>query len=68
MQTKTTLSIPDDVFAAAEVLAHRLGLSRGALYALAIAEFVEGHRRLGAREPREAGGQPAGLGVSRRAS
>jgi hypothetical protein len=50
METKTILSIPDDVFAAAEVLAYRLGLSRGALYARAVAEFVEIHRRCGVAE------------------
>jgi len=47
METKTVLALTDEVFAAAEVLAHRLGLSRSALYARAVTAFVEGHRRGG---------------------
>jgi predicted transcriptional regulator len=40
MTVKTAISIPDDVFRAAEETAHRLGLSRSELYAKAVAEFV----------------------------
>jgi metal-responsive CopG/Arc/MetJ family transcriptional regulator len=42
---KTAVSIPDDVFEAAEKAAKRLGVSRSELYANAVREFVERHRR-----------------------
>ena len=42
---KTAISLPDEVFDAAEELAEELGVSRSHLYALALAEFVEHHRR-----------------------
>jgi metal-responsive CopG/Arc/MetJ family transcriptional regulator len=41
---KTAISLPDDLFASADALARRLGLSRSALVAAAIAEFVAKHR------------------------
>ncbi|MGH7468627.1 MAG: hypothetical protein ACRENP_11760 [Longimicrobiales bacterium] len=41
---KVAISIPDDVFEAAEALAEELGLSRSALYAQAVAEFVARHQ------------------------
>ena len=41
---KTAISLPDDIFEAAEELADELGLSRSRLYAQAVAEFVEHHR------------------------
>lgn len=44
---KTAISIPDDVFAAAEELAGRLGMSRSQLYATAVAEYVEAMRAEG---------------------
>lgn len=44
---KTAISLPDQVFEAAENLANRLGLSRSALYARAVAEFLERHREDG---------------------
>jgi len=50
MEMKTVIALPDEVFAAAEVLARRLGVSRAALYAQAVAEFVACHRRLGVTE------------------
>jgi metal-responsive CopG/Arc/MetJ family transcriptional regulator len=37
---KTTLSIPDDLFASAETLGKRLGVSRSRLYATALADYV----------------------------
>lgn len=37
---KVALSIPDDVFEAAEAVAKRLGVSRSRLYATAVADFV----------------------------
>ena len=41
---KTAISIPDDVFTAADRLAERLGVSRSHLYATAVAEYVARHR------------------------
>jgi hypothetical protein len=41
---KTAVSIPDHVFASAERLAARLGVSRSELYAKALAALVEKHR------------------------
>lgn len=41
---KTAISVPDDVFEAADELADELGVSRSELYATAIAEFVAKHR------------------------
>ena len=38
---KTAVSMPDDLFRLAEVSARRLRVSRSALYAKAIAEFLE---------------------------
>lgn len=40
---KTAVSIPDDIFAAAEELVSRLQLSRSNLSAQALAEFVARH-------------------------
>ena len=51
---KTAISIPDEVFQAAEVLAKRLGMSRSELYAKAVAEFVTSHRGTGVREKLDA--------------
>ena len=42
---KTAVSIPDEVFEAAEIAAKRLGVSRSELYANAVREFVERYRR-----------------------
>lgn len=41
---KTAISLPDDLFAAAEALARRLGVSRSRLFATALAEFVAKHQ------------------------
>jgi metal-responsive CopG/Arc/MetJ family transcriptional regulator len=41
---KTAISIPDDIFASADALAEQLGVSRSALYATAVAEFVAKHQ------------------------
>jgi predicted transcriptional regulator len=38
---KTAVSVPDDLFRLAETTARRLRVSRSALYAKAIAEFLE---------------------------
>jgi len=47
---KTAISLPDPVFEAAEVLAHRLGMSRSQLYAEAVEAFVRSHRGQGVTE------------------
>ena len=44
---KTAISIPDQVFEAAESLAHRLGVSRSELYAKAVEAFIKQHRNQG---------------------
>ena len=41
---KIALSIPDDLFASAEGLAKRLGVSRSRMYASALQDFVAKHR------------------------
>lgn len=41
---KTTISRPDDLFASADALARRLGMSRSDLFAAALAEFVAKHK------------------------
>jgi metal-responsive CopG/Arc/MetJ family transcriptional regulator len=41
---KTAISIPDQVFEAAEQLARRLGISRSELYAKAVFEYINDHR------------------------
>jgi metal-responsive CopG/Arc/MetJ family transcriptional regulator len=40
---KTAISLPDDLFSAADALAGRLGVSRSQLYATALAEFLSKH-------------------------
>jgi predicted transcriptional regulator len=42
---KTAISLPDEIFEAAELLAQKLGLSRSELYARAVREYVERQRR-----------------------
>lgn len=37
---KTAISLPDELFSAADSLARRLGVSRSELYAAALAEFL----------------------------
>ncbi|MGH9888234.1 MAG: ribbon-helix-helix protein, CopG family [bacterium] len=41
---KTAISLPDELFASADALARRLGMSRSGLIAAALAEFVAKHR------------------------
>jgi metal-responsive CopG/Arc/MetJ family transcriptional regulator len=41
---KTAVSLPDELFASADELAERLGLSRSELYARAVEEFLARHR------------------------
>ncbi|MBD0319819.1 MAG: hypothetical protein ICV87_05780 [Gemmatimonadetes bacterium] len=40
---KTAISLPDELFSAADALAGRLGVSRSELYATAVAEFLAKH-------------------------
>jgi metal-responsive CopG/Arc/MetJ family transcriptional regulator len=40
---KTAISLPNDLFEAADALAGRLGVSRSELYATAVAEFLAKH-------------------------
>jgi len=41
---KTAISVPDDVFEAAEDLAKKLGVTRSKLYSQAVAEYVAQRR------------------------
>lgn len=41
---KTAISLPDELFASADALARKLGVSRSGLIATALAEFVAKHR------------------------
>jgi antitoxin MazE6 len=41
---KVALSIPDELFASAETLSKRLGVSRSRLYATALADYLARHR------------------------
>lgn len=41
---KTAISLPDDLFASADALAARLGMTRSGLIAAALAEYVAKHR------------------------
>lgn len=41
---KTAISVSDELFASADVLAKRLKMSRSELYATALAEYVAKHR------------------------
>lgn len=37
---KTAISVPDEIFEAADELAHELGMSRSELYSRAVAQFL----------------------------
>ena len=47
---KTAISVPDDVFSAAENFARERRLSRSALFTRAVEEFLSHHRREGVTE------------------
>jgi hypothetical protein len=51
---KTAVSIPDPLFEEAERLAKVRGLSRSALYAAAVADYVKVQRNCGVREQLDA--------------
>ena len=42
---KTAISIPDELFESAEQFAQRRGLSRSELYATALRQYLQEHRR-----------------------
>ena len=44
---KTAISLPDEVFNAAEEMAERLGVNRSQLYVTALREYLEAHRSRG---------------------
>jgi metal-responsive CopG/Arc/MetJ family transcriptional regulator len=60
---KTAVSIPDELFVAAERLARRLGMSRSELYATALRHYVREHRSEGITEQLDAiyATEPGGL-------
>jgi len=45
MDMKTAVSLPDDLYEAAERTAERLGIPRSRLFARALAEFIRTHSR-----------------------
>ena len=47
---KTAISIPDDIFSAAENFAHQSNLSRSALFTRALVEFLSRRRNEGVTE------------------
>ena len=47
---KTAISVPDQIFQAAEILAQRLGMSRSELYATALGQFLKEHKNQGVTE------------------
>lgn len=47
---KTAISLPDDLFAKAEALARKEGLSRSELYAKALADYIRRQERSGITE------------------
>ena len=51
---KTAISIPDDVFDAAEAVARRLGMSRSELYTTAVQAFVASQQQTGVKEALDA--------------
>jgi predicted transcriptional regulator len=60
---KVSISLPPEVFASAQALAARLGVSRSQLFAAAIAEFLARHqgRQVTARLDAVYSGQASGL-------
>lgn len=60
---KTAISIPDELFEAADMAAKRLGISRSQLYARAVADYLTHHGSRGVTEQLDQvyQGQPSGL-------
>ena len=63
---KTAISIPDEVFDAAEHVSKRLGVSRSRLYTMAIERLVARERSRGVREALDAVYAKAGSRLERR--
>lgn len=42
---KTAISLPDDLFILADEFARRRGMSRSELYAIALRDYIDAHRR-----------------------
>jgi metal-responsive CopG/Arc/MetJ family transcriptional regulator len=63
---KTAISLPDELFSAADSLADRLGVSRSELYATALAEFLAKHdeSEITARLDRLYATEPSSLDVA----
>lgn len=59
---KTAISIPDELYQAADRMAKRLGLSRSELYQRALAKYLESHSDLAVTERLNAvyGGEDSG--------
>jgi metal-responsive CopG/Arc/MetJ family transcriptional regulator len=51
---KTAISIPDPLFAAADQLARRMGLSRSELFQRAVKDFLEVHKEAAVTEALDA--------------
>ena len=51
---KIAISIPDEIFDAAEAMVRRLGMSRSELYATAVRAFVSNPQRTGGQEALDA--------------
>lgn len=60
---KTAISIPDKIFAAADTLAEKMGVSRSRLYATAVAEYLAKHQDEGITQQLNAvyAEEPSGL-------
>lgn len=60
---KVAISLPDEVFESADVLAEALGMSRSELYATAVAEHLAKHRdrEITSRLNQVYANQPSGL-------
>ena len=41
---KTAISIPDPIFQSAEIMAHKLSISRSELFTKAISEYLDAHK------------------------
>ena len=51
---KTAISLPDSLFHAADSLARRMGMSRSELFRVAVADYIEAHKRDQVREALDA--------------
>lgn len=60
---KTAISLPEEIFGAAERHAKRIGVSRSRLYALALSEYLKNQQRNNVKEAldRVYSSQPSGV-------